>query len=178
MEMFAWSARELGELWEDDQVSFVDVTIGLCRLHEALHRFSGPLETPSDSTAPRGPSILIASAPQEQHVFGVLMAAELFRNRGWSVTSDTSGDPVGICQILSARRFDMVGLSVSHDGAMVQMPELLRDLRKASKNPSIKVIMGGRFFDQAPQIALDIGADGIAGAGLEAPEYARNMLAK
>lgn len=177
MELFAWSARELGELWSDDQVSFVDVTIGLCRLHEALHRISEQTDAPAKAEAGETPSILIAIAPGEQHVFGVLMAGELFRKQGWSVTTETSGDAATITALMTSRRFDMAGLSVSHDGATEGLTRLLKSMRKVSRNPAVKLVVGGPIFEHAPHIAHEIGADGIAGRGLDAPELARKMLA-
>ncbi len=177
MELFAWSARELGELWSDDQVSFVDVTIGLCRLHEALHRISEQTEAQGKPETAEAPSILIAIAPGEQHVFGVLMAAELFRKQGWSVTTETSGDPAAITALMASRRFDMAGLSVSHDGATEGVTHLIKAMRKASKNPATKMVVGGQIFEHSPHLAHEIGADGIAGRGLDAPELARKMLA-
>lgn len=176
MELFAWSARELGELWSDDQVSFVDVTIGLCRLHEALHRISEQTDGPSWAEAVAAPSILIAIAPGEQHVFGVLMAGELFRKQGWSVTTETSGDAATITALMASRRFDMAGLSISHVGAIEGATRLLTSMRRLSKNPAVKLVVGGQIFEHSPHIAREIGADGIAGRGLDAPELARKML--
>ncbi len=177
MELFAWAARELGELWSDDQVSFVDVTVGLCRLHEALHRFSEQAGAPFLSEDPEAPSILIASAPGEQHVFGVLMAGEFFRQKGWSVTTDTSGDAASVTRLLAARQFDMAGISASQDGVVPGLANLLQNMRKASRNPAVKILVGGYIFEQNPDLALQIGADGMAGRGLDAPDLARNLLA-
>ena len=177
MELFAWAARELGELWNDDQVSFVDVTVGLCRLHEALHRFSEQAGAPFLSNDPEAPSILIASAPGEQHVFGVLMAGEFFRQKGWSVTTDTSGDPASVLRLLTARQFDIAGVSASHDDAVFGLSNLVQKMRNTSRNPSLKILVGGYIFEQNPQLAHQLGADGMAGRGLDAPDLARNMLA-
>jgi methanogenic corrinoid protein MtbC1 len=177
MELFAWAARELGVLWEDDQVGFVDVTVGLCRLHEALHRFSEEAGAPFLASDPEAPSILIASAPDEQHVFGVLMAGEFFRQKGWSVTTDTSGDPESVIRLLAARQFDLAGISASQDGSVPGLASLVKNLRRASKNPAVKIIVGGYIFEQNPNLALQIGADGVAGSGIDAPQLARNMLA-
>jgi methanogenic corrinoid protein MtbC1 len=177
MELFAWAARELGDLWSDDRVSFVDVTVGLCRLHEALHRFSEQAGAPFLSEDPEAPSILIASAPGEQHVFGVLMAGEFFRQKGWSVTTDTSGDAGNLTRLLAARQFDIAGISASHDGVVSGLADLVQAMRKASRNRAVKILVGGFIFEQNPHLAHQLGADGMAGKGLDAPDLARNMLA-
>ena len=122
--------RRLGEMWTDDRASFVDVTIGLCRLHEALHRISEQSDAQDKPEAVEAPSILIAVAPGEQHVFGVLMAGELFRKQGWSVTTETSGDAATITALMASRRFDMAGLSISHDGATDGVTRLIKAMRK------------------------------------------------
>ena len=178
IELCAWAAREMGEMWTDDRVSFVDVTIGVCRLHDVVHRFSGSAETAQAPAVGAAPSILIASAPGEQHVFGVLVASELFRQQGWDVTTDTSGDTNAIVRQVSSRRFDLAGLSVSHDGAVGDLTDLVSAMRKSAKNPSMKMLAGGQLFQHSPHIAEQIGADGIAGSGLDAPELARKLLAR
>jgi len=176
LDLFAWSARELGELWEEDRVSFVDVTIGLCRLHEALHRCAEQTDATALPVLAEAPSILIATAPGEQHVFGVLMAAELFRQQGWDVTAETSGDPALLARLVASRRFDIAGLSVAQDGSVAGLANLVKTLRNASKNPAMKMLAGGQLFEHSPQLAHEIGADGIAGRGADAPELARKML--
>jgi len=176
LDLFAWSARELGELWEDDRVSFVDVTIGLCRLHEALHRCAEHMDATGLPVLAEAPSILIATAPGEQHVFGVLMAGELFRQNGWEVTTETSGDAALLARLVSSRRFDIAGLSVAQDGSVAGLGDLVKTLRKSSKNPTMKMLAGGQLFEQSPSLAHEIGADGIAGRGVDAPELARKML--
>jgi MerR family transcriptional regulator, light-induced transcriptional regulator len=177
VDLFANSARTLGDLWLDDSISFVDVTIGVCRLHETVHRLTGSQETqPADELA-GAPSILMASAPGEQHVFGVLVASELFRQQGWSVTLDMDGDATALARILSARHFDVLGLSVSSESLATDLPALVRTLRKASKNASIKVLAGGAAFAGSLQRARAAGADDLAGSGPDAPEHARKLLA-
>ncbi|MEQ9505136.1 MAG: cobalamin B12-binding domain-containing protein [Hyphomonas sp.] len=177
IELFASSARELGEMWTEDQVSFVDVTIGVCRLHQIVHKLTGQPDAPADIGKNGSPSILIASAPGEQHVFGVLVASELFRQHEWTVFTETSGNPEIIASHLANHRFDIAGISASHDGVVRDLPALIKTLRRTSRNPSVKLIVGGPLFDQSPHIAREIGADGIAGRGLDAPELARKLLA-
>jgi len=177
IELCAWAAREMGEMWTDDRVSFVDVTIGVCRLHDVVHRFSDAQEKTAAPAPETAPSILIASAPGEQHVFGVLVASELFRQQGWDVTTDTSGDAGSIVRQVASRRFDLAGLSVSHDGAVGDLSDLVSAMRKSAKNPHMKMLAGGHLFQHSPHIAEEIGADGIAGSGLDAPELARKLLA-
>lgn len=177
IELFAVAARELGEMWNEDEVSFVDVTIGVCRLHQIVHDLAGVPEPEPEIGASGNPGILIASAPGEQHVFGVLIASELFRQNDWTVVSETSGDPGAILRQVSNHRFDIAGISASNDSAVASLPQLVRTLRNSSLNPDLKVLVGGPLFERSPQLAREIGADAIAGRGLDAPDHARKLLA-
>ena len=176
LDLFAWSARELGELWEEDRVSFVDVTIGLCRLHEALHRC--PEQT--DATALPGPaaapSTPIATAPGPQTVLGRLKAAAPLPPAGLGRTRRKTRGGGGLARLVASRRFDIAGLSVAQDGSVAGLANLVKTLRNASKNPAMKMLAGGQLFEHSPQLAHEIGADGIAGRGADAPELARKML--
>ena len=177
IELFASTARELGEMWNEDQISFVDVTVGVCRLHQIVHNLTGQPDSPADIGRNGAPSILIASAPGEQHVFGVLVASELFRQHEWTVFSETSGDPATIIRHVENHRFDIAGISAAQDGVAQNLPGLIKTLRKTSLNPTVKLLVGGPLFEQSPHLAREIGADGIAGRGLDAPELARKLLA-
>ncbi len=177
IELFASTARELGEMWNEDQITFVEVTVGVCRLHQIVHTLTGQPDAPADIGRNGSPSILIASAPGEQHVFGVLVASELFRQHDWTVFSETSGDPALIASHLANHRFDIAGISASHEGVARDLPGLIKTLRRTSRNPSVKLLVGGPLFEQSPHLAREIGADGIAARGLDAPELARKLLA-
>jgi methanogenic corrinoid protein MtbC1 len=75
------AARRLGEFWEDDRVSFADVTIALGRLQHVVRELSlhGQNELPSSV----GRSALFAAAPGEQHTFGLVIIEEFLELRTW-----------------------------------------------------------------------------------------------
>jgi methanogenic corrinoid protein MtbC1 len=77
---------------------------------------------------------------------------------------------------VSSRRFDIAGLSVAQGGSVAGLGDLVKTLRKSSKNPRMKMLAGGQLFEHSPSLAHEIGADGIAGRGVDAPELARKML--
>ncbi|MHA7873418.1 MAG: cobalamin B12-binding domain-containing protein, partial [Hyphococcus sp.] len=87
LELMATTARRLGDMWDNDLCDFTQVTIGLCRLHEIL-RNNSALSVDADSTVRHGgvgaPRVLLSTACGDQHVFGVVMVAEFFREAGWA----------------------------------------------------------------------------------------------
>ncbi len=177
IDLLAWSARRLGEYWEEDLCSFTDVTIGLCRLHETMHHLKriSPYPAPRRDEAER--QILIGNAPGEQHVFGAVMVAEFFRRDGWNVFCEPGSSPEALCRIASQHAFDVIGLSASSDSTGGLMARLIGSLRTASRNPDVRVMAGGPVFLQNDTLARTIGADIVAGDGASAPQLARNLLA-
>lgn len=81
LEVLAPAARHLGELWERDEFDFVEVTIGVTRLQQALRRLA-PAHQPKLARRSRLPSILMLPVPGEHHHFGLAMAADFFRRAG------------------------------------------------------------------------------------------------
>lgn len=161
VEILAPSARRLGELWEDDQCDFVDVTMGLWRLQEVMRTIA--MRSPTVLRivgAP--PSALFAPMPGDQHSFGALMIEETFARAGWE--SEVLFEPKGkeILGILAARSFDPVGLTVTTDCPSAELADLLSAIRSVSRNPAIRVIVGGRAINADPAIVAVVGADGTA----------------
>jgi len=84
LDVFAPVARRLGVAWERDEMSFVEVTLGLGRLHKALHRIEDAALGRTEPAMRLGHA-LVCVPPGEQHTFGAAMAAGLLRRDGWRV---------------------------------------------------------------------------------------------
>lgn len=177
VDLLAWSARRLGEYWTEDLTTFTDVTIGLCRLHEILHQVSEAGAPSSKQAAIDAHSILVTSAPGDQHVFGALMVAESFRRDGWIVRCEPGSDADKLRGAVARERFDMVGLSCACDRDRSDLTDTIRIIRKSSINPATVVMVGGRLFSEHPELAKEVGADLLAHDGVSAVELARNRLA-
>ena len=93
LELLAPAARMLGELWEEDRVSFADVTVALCRLHDVMRNLSAS-QPPATDTLPQGRRALLVPMPGEQHTFGLVMVADFFRRAGWDVWNDAVPRPM------------------------------------------------------------------------------------
>ncbi len=176
LDLLAPAARRLGTLWEDDSLSFVDVTIGLLRLHQIL-RALGPDFRAQAAPERQGRRALLAPAPGEQHSFGLAMVTEFFRRAGWSVWS---GTPVSNDELLGLVRgewFGVVGFSVACDDRLESLSTCIRRVRAASRNPAIGVMVGGPIFAIHPELALAVGADTTARDGRHAAFQAEGLLA-
>ena len=177
LDLFAPAARSLGESWENDTRSFTDVTLALCRLHELL-RFNTITPTHQQFFLGSGaPTILLATACEDQHVFGILMVAEFFRKDGWHVRCEPGASTEELARIVSVQNFDVIGLSIARSIAKDKIANVVQSMRKASKNNDTKIFLGGALISRDESIAQSVGADGACTDAALAPSAAMSLLA-
>ena len=176
LDLLAETARQLGELWDEDRADFTDVTIGLCRLHQVLREHSSPaIAIGQGADAPR---VLLTTACADQHVFGIAMVAEFFRRDGWRVWSEPGASRSSLTSILAGERFDVLGLSAACSVAPAEVAHELRSFRKASSNADMRVLVGGGLFAGSPGLVSTVGADAAAFDAAAAPTTANELIAR
>lgn len=169
------AARRLGEYWDDDNISFADVTIGLGRLQQVVRTLRW---SPTEPQGPdhSAPSALFAPASSEQHTFGLFIIEESFRRAGWRTWIETSGLADDSVDMVRHHWFDLIGLSASSDVHIEQITATVAAVRKASRNRGLFVLVGGRLFIDRPELVSDVGADATAPNGAEALLVADNAV--
>ena len=161
VDLLAPTARLLGAFWEDDRCDFVDVTMGLWRLQEVVHEISGRL--PTDRLHSAGARrALFATMPGDQHNFGTVVIDEMFRRDGWLTDRISDAETPGLLKRVADDWFDMIGLTISCDCHIANLPSTIAALRNVSRNSQVCVMVGGRVFSANPELAVQVGADGTA----------------
>jgi len=158
-------ARRLGVMWEEDECSFADVTVGLCRLQQVVHLIGEQLPA---ARAPRR-NALFSLTPGDQHTFPVLVVAELFRQAGWRADAAPDATYDELIARVSSRSFDLVGFSMADEQWLDTLAGVISGVRRASRNPLLRVIVGGHAFACHPARAAEVGAD----AALDASDAVR-----
>jgi MerR family transcriptional regulator, light-induced transcriptional regulator len=175
LDLLTPAARELGRLWEDDLCTFTDVTIALWRLQEAMRELALAAGSPVRPVeAPH--RVLLRQTPGEKHSFGINMVSEFFRRAGWDVrdeASEAGTDPVSNVRV---EWFDVVGMSLSGERHLDVLATTIRAMRKASRNKSLGVMVGGPVFLEHPDWVARVGADATAGDARQAVMQAHNMI--
>lgn len=177
LDLLAGAARRLGEMWEQDACDFTDVTIGLCRLHEIVRKKAGDPPRAEEAASADQPSILLATARGDQHVFGVIMVAEFMRRAGWRVMSEPGATQDQLAKILRQQEFDVLGLSAARSVVVDEIADEISVLRAASRNQGVKILVGGRLFAESPELVDKVGADGFAEDAKVAAQIGRDLLA-
>lgn len=176
VDLLAGSARKLGEMWEADECDFVDVTMGVWRLQEVMRIVA--MRSPTIQRALHAPpSALFACMPGDQHSFGTLMVEEIFSRAGWESEVLFETKRQNLLDILAKRAFDLVGLTVTNDCPSAELADLVSAIRSVSRNPVVRVIVGGRAINADPDLAVAAGADGTAPDAASAVVLAEQMMA-
>ena len=175
LDVIAPTARFLGLQWENDQLDFSQVTLGLVRLHQLSHEL-GYAYRDGPQTAGGRRRIMLASAPGSQHLLGLTIVSEFFRKERWQVVMEISESAQELAQAVSHEWFDLLGLSVGVVEQLQELPALIGLLRQQSRNPHVRVLLGGPAFLTQTVHAQDLGADGISLDAAEAVELADRLL--
>ena len=79
------AARRLGKAWEDDALTFADVTRGTVRLQSIFRDISGDRASDARKTAHLCGAVLLLLPEKEHHMLGPLVVTGQLRRRGVSV---------------------------------------------------------------------------------------------
>lgn len=175
LDLLGPAARRLGELWESDECSFTDVTIGVCRMHQVLLEFTRCFDAVAE-TGDKTSNALILPAPGEQHTFGLFMVMEFLRRSGWHCFSGTPATFRDFEGLVEAQEYGVIGISISADRHLERTTKLVRDIRRQSRNRDCYILVGGQVILSDPSLVERIGADGTARDGEEAAQLVQDRL--
>lgn len=175
LDLLAPAARRLGEMWDNDECDFLDVTMGLWRLQEVMREIAArsPAEL-GGLTMPR--SALFSPMPGDHHNFGTLMIEEVFARGGWHSEALVKPERRELLDKLARQPFDLVGLTLARDCPSAALANLIKAIRNVSANPHIIVLVGGRMINENPGMAMEVGADGTGVDALAALECANSLV--
>lgn len=179
--LFEPTARALGDLWERDDCSELDLTLGLAHLQVALRRINLTAES-TDLLLPRPADIphavLVAPSPHETHALGSAISSEVFWRAGWDVHCEYPDSDAALSRIVHERWFDVLDLSLSsaftREHRLPAMAASIRAAHANSLNPAITVIVDGRVFFEQPRAFAQVGADAGSGSALGIVSIAQN----
>jgi methanogenic corrinoid protein MtbC1 len=185
LDVIAPAARRLGAMWDCDDCDFSGVTMGVLRLSRAVESLgyeAGEHEAGSHDAGRRGvaesnrPCILLAQAPGGQHGLGLAVLSQFFGRARWYVRCETNATAAHLASIVRQNWFGVVGLSVACTEQTENLPGLIRELRRASCNRDLGIMVGGAAFAADPELAGRMGADATATDGQNALIEAQHLM--
>lgn len=176
LELLAPTARELGIRWEDDECSFVDVTVALGRLQRVLRDLSQYFQSEAAEAPDSAGHVLLTCLPGEQHTLGLILVAEFLMRDGFRVLVGAPWSEEDLLTQVRTEWFDVVGFSAGCDSRLSHLKREITRIRSASRNPDVRILVGGQVFSIEHELVRRVGADGWARDAKEAPGVVRKLL--
>lgn len=149
------AAQRLGQGWENDDLCFAEVSLGLVTLQNVLHEFAPPVTGARVSER----RMLLVPMPGELHCFGMRMLGIRFQQAGWDCDCESHMPEEALLSRVAATRYDVVGLSAHGAGDEAQAAALIARIRAVSCEPRLRILLGGARFVGRAEAALALGAD-------------------
>lgn len=122
------AARCLGQGWDEDKLTFLQVTYGTGHLYALMRALRA--EGPSARFSHDGRRCaLFATVPGEDHGIGITVAADLFRDVGWEIDLQTGTDHDALIAHVERTQPHIIGLSLSTDQRLDALMRLVVALR-------------------------------------------------
>jgi methanogenic corrinoid protein MtbC1 len=150
LELIPAIARKLGKQWEDDDLSFADVSIGVNRLERVIYKLDYLFQA-NQLDRQQNKAIFITGFPGSQHTLGSLIFANFLTYSGWQVHRPHQANIDSMVYGVSSKMLQAIAISVSTNEQLEQLPNLINLLRQKSQNPEIIVLIGGPLYNKAPE---------------------------
>jgi len=168
--LFEPAARRLGDLWGEDVCTEFDVTLGLSRIQTAVRLLNAGAARQHATGSP-GPVVLIAPEPGEMHSLGAALDSEVMWNFGWNPHCEYPRDDHALEDLVAAKWFDVLDLSLStafrREHWLPRLKSSITAARRASRNPALVVVVGGRMFAEHLAFGVQVGADAASTTALQ-----------
>lgn len=168
--------EEIGIEWEEDRMSFAEVTLLSTRLQRGLSLAIGRGESETVTRAARRSDILLAVMPGEQHSIGIDALSALLSESGHHVDRMASATLEELRKRISEHTYRILGLSCGSDRTRPALRETIASLRDASKNRQLCIFLGGRALHSVDESIDNFGADLIVTDGRRAVDLVSDAL--
>jgi methanogenic corrinoid protein MtbC1 len=122
------AARRLGEGWNEDRLTSLQVTCATGHLY-AVMRALQSAQPFSSRPAEHRRFVLFATILGEDHGIGITMAAGLLRDHGWNVTLKTNTDHNALVAHVEDTQPQIIGLSLSSERRLDALVRLVVAIR-------------------------------------------------
>lgn len=168
----AVASARLGEMWDQDRVSFLQVTVAVGRIYALMRslRRSNPVPLLVE-----GRTATLVSVPGEDHTLGVAMAAELLRGKGWDIHLLLGLGHNRLVDEIAVMRPRILGISTSGRRSLASLTRLLVALKLSL--PETRILVCGHIDPVDVDVLGISGADSVA-IGFEAAAAELERLAQ
>ena len=174
LDVMAPAARWLGTLWTEDLRSFTEVTLALGTLQRVFRHFASEFAKNYPLLPAR--RALLVPAPGEQHTFGLFVVETFLHRAGWQVDTMANYDSLAVRDYLAANPVQLVGISLSCERFLEETSAAVEMVREESADHGVAMMVGGKVFHGAPDLARELGADATAADAEETVKKADSLV--
>lgn len=159
LDVLAPAQHEVGQRWAQGHISIAQEHF-CTSATQLVMRHLRPQMSPADL---RGRRLLAVHAPGSVHRVGLRMVTDVLGRRGWHTTyieDDVTAEL--LVELLTLQRPDLLLLSASMPSQIPSVRALIESVRQGARTRGVKIVVGGRPFVVAPDLAAAVGADGWA----------------
>ena len=157
LEYLSPASHQLGQWWDESEVSFADVTIGTGRIYaimRALERRRPKKTFLVNKTA------LFALTPGEDHILGLRMASDMARKDGWHIELAVDDGHDALIERITSSKQLIIGLSAAGRHSVPNLARLVIAIRL--KAPKAYIMVSGNVVDVAEESVRLMDVDGMA----------------
>jgi methanogenic corrinoid protein MtbC1 len=154
----AGAARKLGEMWDNDEVSFIDLTLACGKLYRIIRGLRHVIAPGIIEDRDEFPA-MFALVPGETHTLGIEIATDMFRREGWDVDMMVGLDHDMLVDQSDRRSYRAIVLVANSDKMIEPLTRLVLALRIS--HPLAHVVVAGNILGHHPNIGELVGADAV-----------------
>ncbi len=151
------AARRMGQAWLDDELSWVEVTIGVGRMQSLLREIGAAWVADQAGDTGHG-TVMFIVPDREQHTLGPMVAIGQLRRFGVSVCLRIAPSFGELRDLMAARQFDGIMISVATKEKLESVSRTVQFL-KTINGSSTPIVVGGAVMSKVEDPASCTGAD-------------------
>lgn len=162
------AAERMGAAWLEDEMSWLDVSIGVSRMQSLLREIGTAWVADQAGDTGQG-TVLLLVPDREQHTLGPMVAMGQLRRVGVSVCLRIAPSHNELRSLMAAREFDGIMISVATKEKLESVAKTVQFLKSVMTKRTPIVVGGavmGKVEDPAAQTGADFSSNDI-GAALE-----------
>jgi methanogenic corrinoid protein MtbC1 len=157
-EVLGPALADVGHMWALDKLNVAQEHYATSVTQALIAAIAADAPAPSD-----GRFAVVTSTPEELHLLGGHMVADLLQREGWEVMNLGANTPAAdLAELVEAECPDVVALSASTAGRLPGVAEVLGALGECDPRPLV-VVGGSLFIGAAADYARELGADLVLG---------------
>jgi methylmalonyl-CoA mutase cobalamin-binding subunit len=147
----------MGDAWQDDQMSWLDVSIGVGRMQSLLREIGTAWAADQAGDTGHG-TVLLIVPEREQHTLGPMVAMGQLRRFGVSVCLRIAPSSNELRSLMASRQFDGVLISIATKDKLDTVTKTVQFIKTSATKP-MPIVVGGAVTTKVEDLAACTGAD-------------------